>query len=116
LLKLLAGAKELITMDLIGKVRRMKLRDGLTNSAIARRTGLSRNTGKKWLKAEGDVEPKYQPAEQDAGTAERPATPPPVTTTLTLKVAPVADTTRYDRPRTSAPDTNPIDEERGHAN
>lgn len=51
-------------MDMIGKVRRMKLRDGLTNSEIARRTGLSRNTVKKWLKAASDVEPKYQRAEQ----------------------------------------------------
>ena len=52
-------------MDMIGKVRRMKLRDGLTISAIARRTGLSRNTVKKWLKAEGDIEPRYQRAEQE---------------------------------------------------
>ena len=47
-------------MDMIGKVRRMKLRDGLTHSEIARRTGLSRNTVKKWLKAAADVEPKYR--------------------------------------------------------
>ena len=47
-------------MDMIGKVRRMKMRDGLTHSEIARRTGLSRNTVKKWLKAAGDVEPKYR--------------------------------------------------------
>ncbi len=51
-------------MDMIGKVRRMKLRDGLTHSEIARRTGLSRNTVKKWLKAASDVEPKYKRAEQ----------------------------------------------------
>ena len=50
----------MITMDMIGKVRRMKMRDGLTHSEIARRTGLSRNTVKKWLKAGGDVEPKYR--------------------------------------------------------
>jgi DNA-binding phage protein len=30
------------------------------NSAIAKRTGLSRNTVKKWLKAAGDVSPKYR--------------------------------------------------------
>ena len=46
-------------MDMIGKVRRMKLRDKLSNSAIAKLTGLSRNTVKKWLKAPGDVVPKY---------------------------------------------------------
>jgi hypothetical protein len=48
-----------------------------------------------------------------------PQRPPPVVTALTLKVAPVADTTRYDRLRTAAPAiylTNPINEERGHAN
>ena len=46
-------------MEMIGKVRRMKLRDKLSNSAIAKLTGLSRNTVKKWLKAAGDVVPKY---------------------------------------------------------
>ena len=46
-------------MDVIGKVRRLKLRDKLSTSAIARATGLSRNTVKKWLKAPGDVTPKY---------------------------------------------------------
>ena len=51
-------------MDMMGKVRRMKLRDGLIHSEIARRTGLSRNTVKKWLKAASDIEPKYKLAEQ----------------------------------------------------
>jgi transposase len=37
----------------------MKLRDKLSNSAIAKLTGLSRNTVKKWLKAPGAVIPKY---------------------------------------------------------
>jgi transposase len=46
-------------MDVIGKVRRLKLRDNLSTSAIARATGLSRNTVKKWLKAPGDIAPKY---------------------------------------------------------
>ena len=46
-------------MEMIGKVRRMKLRDKLSNSAIAKLTGLSRNTVKKWLKAPGAVIPKY---------------------------------------------------------
>ena len=47
-------------MDMIGKVRRMKLRDQLSLSEIAKRTGLSRNTVKKWLKAPGEVVPKYE--------------------------------------------------------
>jgi transposase len=46
-------------MEMIGKVRRLRLRDKLSNSAIAKLTGLSRNTVKKWLKAPGDVMPKY---------------------------------------------------------
>jgi len=33
----------MITMDMLGKVRRMKMRDKLTISEIAKRTGLARN-------------------------------------------------------------------------
>lgn len=47
-------------MDMLGKVRRMHLRDKLSISEIAKRTGLARNTIKKWLRAPGDVEPKYK--------------------------------------------------------
>lgn len=47
-------------MDMIGKVRRMKLRDQLSLSEIAKRTGLSRNTVKKWLKAPSEAIPKYE--------------------------------------------------------
>ena len=50
-------------MDVIGKVRRMKLRDKLSNSEIAKLTGLARNTVKKWLKAPGDEIPRYRRAE-----------------------------------------------------
>ena len=50
----------MITMEMIGKVRRMKMREQLSNSEIAKRTGLSRNTVKKWLKAPGDEIPKYR--------------------------------------------------------
>ena len=46
-------------MDMLGKVRRMKMRDKLTISEISKRTGLARNTVKRWLKAPGDVSPKY---------------------------------------------------------
>jgi DNA-binding transcriptional regulator LsrR (DeoR family) len=34
-------------MEMLGKVRRMHYRGGLSHSEIARRTGLSRNTVKK---------------------------------------------------------------------
>ncbi len=47
-------------MDMIGKVRRMKMRDGVSISEISRKTGLSRNTVKKWLKAPAAIEPRYQ--------------------------------------------------------
>jgi transposase len=38
----------------------MYYRDRLSRSEIARRTGLSRNTVKKWLRAGGSVEPRYR--------------------------------------------------------
>ena len=47
-------------MDMIGKVRRMRMRDQLSLSEISKRTGLARNTVKKWLKAPSDLEPKYE--------------------------------------------------------
>ena len=50
----------MITMNMIGKVRRMRMRDKLSISEIAKTTRLSRNTIKKWLKEPGDVEPKYR--------------------------------------------------------
>jgi transposase len=46
-------------MDMIGKIRRMKMRDQLSDGEICRRTGLARNTIKKWLKAPGDIQPKH---------------------------------------------------------
>jgi len=46
-------------MDMIGKVKRMHIRDHLSLSDIARRTGLARNTVKKWVKASADVTPLY---------------------------------------------------------
>ena len=49
-----------ITMEMLGRVRRMYYRDRLSRSEIARRTGLSRNTVKKWLRAGESVEPRYR--------------------------------------------------------
>jgi len=47
-------------MELLGKVRRMQVRDKLSERAIAKRTGLSRNTVHKWLQTPEEVEmPKY---------------------------------------------------------
>jgi transposase len=50
-------------MAMLGKVRRMFYRDGHSVSEIARRTSLSRNTIKKWLKATAEVEPNYRRGE-----------------------------------------------------
>ena len=47
-------------MNLLGKVRRLYYREGLTLSEIERRTGLTRKTIRKWLKAPEGVEPKYR--------------------------------------------------------
>jgi len=47
-------------MAMIGKVRRLYFRDKLTLSEIARRTSLSRNTIKKWLRAPVGAEPRYR--------------------------------------------------------
>ncbi len=47
-------------MEMLGKVRRMHYRDGLSRSEISRRTGLSRNTVKKWLKAPEGASPAYR--------------------------------------------------------
>ena len=50
----------MITMELLGKIRRMQVRDKLSERAIAKRTGLSRNTVRKWLETPEEVEaPKY---------------------------------------------------------
>jgi len=50
----------MITMNMLGKVRRLYYRDGLSQSEIERRTGLTRKTIRKWLNAPEGVEPKYQ--------------------------------------------------------
>ena len=47
-------------MNLLGKVRRLRYRDRLSLSEIERRTGLTRKTIRKWLKAAEGGEPKYR--------------------------------------------------------
>ena len=47
-------------MEMLGKVRRMYYRDGLSRSEISRRTGLSRNTVRTWLRAPAEKEPRYR--------------------------------------------------------
>ena len=41
----------MITMEMIGKIRRMHFRDGLSLHQIAKRTGISRNTIRNWVRA-----------------------------------------------------------------
>ncbi len=50
----------MITMEKLGRLRRLYFRDGLSLSEIARKTGFARNTVKTWLKAGEGVEPKYR--------------------------------------------------------
>jgi transposase len=57
-------------MEMFGKVRRMFFRDGKSRSEIARRTGLSRTTIKKWVKVPLGTEPKYQRASKPGKLSE----------------------------------------------
>jgi len=50
----------MITMEKLGRLRRLYYRDGLTLSEIARKTGFARNTVKSWLKAAEGIEPRYR--------------------------------------------------------
>lgn len=50
----------MITMEILSKIRRMHYRDGLSFREITKRTGLSRNTIRKWLREPQAVSaPKY---------------------------------------------------------
>jgi transposase len=44
---------------MLAKIRRLHLRDGMSIREVCRRTGLSRNTVRGWLRQEGVTEPKY---------------------------------------------------------
>lgn len=47
-------------MKQLGKVRWLYYREGLTISEIARRSLMSRNTVKRWLRSQDGEEPKYE--------------------------------------------------------
>nr|AAA25865.1 ORF1 [Pseudomonas savastanoi] len=47
-------------MEMLGKIRRMYFRDKLSLHQIAKRTGLSRNTIRKWVRAPEANQPAYQ--------------------------------------------------------
>ena len=50
-------------MAMIGKIRRMRFRQGKSVREIVRLTSLSRNTVRKWLKAPVVEEPRYRRCE-----------------------------------------------------
>lgn len=58
------GDRGVIDGALLSVIRRWHLREGLAIREMARRTGLSRNTIRKYLSS-GEVEPKY-PAREGA--------------------------------------------------
>jgi transposase len=49
-----------MTVILFSKIRRMYFRDKLSINEIARRTSLSRNTVKKWLRMPSGTDPVYK--------------------------------------------------------
>ncbi|MRR52220.1 MAG: IS21 family transposase [Rhodocyclaceae bacterium] len=52
-------------MKQLGRIRRLFYRDGLSLSEIERRTGLTRKTVRRWLKAPEGTEPAYRRQEVD---------------------------------------------------
>ncbi|WP_374595444.1 IS21 family transposase [Aquabacterium sp.] len=56
-------------MGMLAKIRRLHLRDGLSIREVSRRTGLSRNTVREWLRQEGVTEPKYAKRERPSVVA-----------------------------------------------
>lgn len=57
-------------MGLLNIIRRMALREKLPLREIARRTGMSRNTVKKYLNA-GTIEPQFATPERNVSTTLR---------------------------------------------
>ena len=50
----------MITMEMLGRIRRMYLRDKLSLHEITKRTGMSRNTVRRWLRTPQEVKvPAY---------------------------------------------------------
>jgi transposase-like protein len=48
-----------ITVSMLATIRRMHFRDGVPIRDLSRRTGLSRNTIRRWLKEPSSEEPRY---------------------------------------------------------
>ncbi len=47
-------------MGMLAKIRRMHMREGVSIREVAKRTGLSRNTVRQWLRRDGVTEPRYK--------------------------------------------------------
>ena len=56
-------------MKELGRIRRMFYREGISLSEIAKKTGYSRNTVKRWLRTAEGIEPKYQRQHHDTKIA-----------------------------------------------
>lgn len=91
-------------MAMYAKVRRMKLRDGLSISEIARRTGLARNTIKAWLRESLRSEMRYR---RNAGSKKIDAH------AAWLRQALIADSKRPRRDRRTAVKLHAELQERG---
>lgn len=50
----------MISMEMMGKIRRMYFRDRLSLHEITKRTGLARNTIRKWVRAPETRQPVHQ--------------------------------------------------------
>lgn len=84
----------MITMEMLGKIRRMHLRDKMSLHAIAKQTGLSRNTLRRWLR---------EPDEAAVPTYQRtPATGKLSAFHVTLELALKADAHRNKQNRRTA--------------
>jgi len=64
----------MITMNMMGKIRRMHYLDGLSIKQICRQTGLARNTVRHWLRVGEDTEPKYERKERETVRNRPPTT------------------------------------------
>lgn len=84
----------MITVSMLAKVRRMHCRDGVPLRDISRRTGLSRNTIRRWLREPPSIgEPKY-PKRDSSSVVDSWSEP--------LRLWLLADTRRPNRERRSA--------------
>jgi transposase-like protein len=54
-----AGEQGVINMSILAKIRQMHLRDGMSLREVAKRTGLSRNTIRVWLRQAEVIQPTY---------------------------------------------------------